>query len=182
MIEIRVIDKEHREDVRLPNQAFSLFGRMAPSYANGKWSYTEERFSTVTEMCFPDEEYDYEAMQENTVFLGAYEDGGECVGLAVLQTGFFRYMYLYDLKVNGDYRGQGVAKALLDKAGKIALSEGYLGIYTIAQDNNLAACRFYLKAGFVIGGLDTQVYQGTKQEGKADIIFYWDCRDQAPKA
>lgn len=32
----------------------------------------------------------------------------------------------------------------------------------------------FRKTGFHIGGLDTNVYKGTKQEGKADIIFYCD--------
>ena len=39
------------------------------------------------------------------------------------------------------------------------------------DDNNLSACLFYIKTGFKIGGLDTNVYKGTKQEGKADIFF-----------
>ena len=43
------------------------------------------------------------------------------------------------------------------------------------QDNNLSACLFYLKNGFRIGGLDTEVYGGTNQEGKADILFYTEC-------
>ncbi len=55
------------------------------------------------------------------------------------------------------------------------MSSGYNGIYTQGQDNNLGACLFYVKAGFYIGGLDTNVYKGTKQEGKSDIIFYYDC-------
>lgn len=73
---------------------------MIPSYVDSKWSYTTEKFDTVTEMCFPDENYNY--------------------------------------------------------------------------DNNLGACLFYIKRGFVIGGLNTNVYKGTKQEGKADIYFYCD--------
>lgn len=48
------------------------------------------------------------------------------------------------------------------------------GLWTIGQDNNLAACLFYVNNGFRIGGLDTDVYIGTKQEGKADIYFYKD--------
>ena len=43
----------------------------------------------------------------------------------------------------------------------------------MGQDNNLAACQFYIKSGFRIGGVDTEVYNGTSQEGKADIIFYY---------
>ena len=56
----------------------------------------------------------------------------------------------------------------------IALENGYHGIYTIGQDNNLSADLFYLKNGFEIGGFNTQVYKGTKQEGKSDIYFYLD--------
>ena len=71
-------------------------------------------------------------------------------------------------------RRQGVAKALLEKAAAAAKERGFQGIYTQGQDNNLGACLFYLSKGFVIGGLDTKVYQGTPQEGKKDILFYWD--------
>ena len=84
-------------------------------------------------------------------------------------------MYLYELKVFKDYRHKGVATALLQKAKEICKERQYSGIYTQAQDNNLSACLFYIKTGFHIGGLDTNVYKGTKQEGKADIIFYLDC-------
>lgn len=85
-----------------------------------------------------------------------------------------RYMYLYDLKVSRACRGQGVGRALIEKAKEACKTKGYRGIYTQGQDNNLGACRFYLKAGFRIGGLDTEVYKGTKQEGKSDIFFYLD--------
>lgn len=77
---------------------------------------------------------------------------------------------MYDLKVNAEYRRRGIAKRLLDKAGEIALAEKYIGIYTQGQDNNLGACLFYIQSGFCIGGFDSN-NQGTKQEGKADIIF-----------
>ena len=69
---------------------------------------------------------------------------------------------------------KGVAKALLEKAAAAAKERGFQGLYTQGQDNNLGACLFYVKQGFVIGGLDTKVYQGTPQEGKKDILFYWD--------
>lgn len=173
MTEIRRIDETHGEDIRLPNEPFSLFGRMLPRYADGRWDYTVEKSGSVSEMCFPDENYNYEEMKADSVFLGAY-DGDRCVGLAVLQAGFFRYMYLYDLKVNREYRGRGVGRQLVEAAKAAAAEAGYRGIYTIGQDNNLAACLFYIRNGFRIGGLDTEVYKGTKQEGKADIIFYLD--------
>lgn len=174
MIRITVIDQEHRQDIRLPNEPFALTGRIVPSYVNERWSYEVRPFppERVGEMCFPDENYDYDEMKDS-VFLGAYEDE-KCVGLAVLQPGFFRYLYLYDLKVCRAYRGQKIGALLMDKAREIALRQGYRGLYTQGQDNNVGACLFYLRYGFHIGGLDTEVYRGTRQEGKADILFYLD--------
>ena len=92
----------------------------------------------------------------------------------MLQPGFFRYLYLYDLKVCQAYRGQKIGALLIDKAREIALQQGYRGLYTQGQDNNVGVCLFYLHYGFHIGGLDTEVYRGTSQEGKADILFYLD--------
>lgn len=174
MIDIKIIEREHKADINIPNQPFLLFGRMVPSYTNKEWSYTTETFADVETMCFPDENYDYDVMIENSTFIGAYEDN-VCIGLAIMQKSYLKYMYLYDLKVNSEYRQKGVAKLLMDKAKEIALTSGYRGIYTQGQDNNLGACLFYIKNGFYIGGFDTNVYKGTKQEGKADIIFYCDC-------
>ena len=75
MIRITVIDREHRQDIRLPNEPFALTGRVVPSYVNEQWSYEVRPFppERVGEMCFPDENHDYDEMKDS-VFLGAYED------------------------------------------------------------------------------------------------------------
>lgn len=175
MIEIKIIDAAHKRDICIRNESFPLWGRMIPSYENETWNYTVEVYASqdVSEMCFPDEDYDYDSLVNDHVFVGAY-DGDKCIGLAVLADDRFRYMYLDDLKVCKQYRKKGVGKALLDKAVKIAHDRNYNGLYTIGQDNNLGACLFYLKTGFIIGGFDNHVYSGTSQENKANIIFYLD--------
>ena len=172
MIEIRIVDAQHKTDINIPNEPFRMFGKIIPTYNREKWSYELCRFSpeNVTEMCFPDENYDYDSMTDS-IFLGAY-DGDKCIGLAILQRGFFKYMYLYDLKVKKEYRGQHIGQKLIEKSKEIAVQNGYCGLYTQGQDNNPGACLFYLNCGFYIGGLDTNVYRHTKQEGKADILFY----------
>lgn len=174
MMEIKRITKEDEADIRIPNEPFPLFGRMSPSFSDGHWRYTIETLpeNEVGEMRFPDENYDFDQMSD-CVFFGAY-DGEKCIGLAIFQREWHKYLYLYDLKVNADYRGQGVAKRLLEKGKALAATEGYRGLYTIGQDNNLAACKFYIKTGFSIGGFNNHVYNGTSQEGKADIYFYLD--------
>lgn len=176
MLEIKIIDEAHKRDINIPNEPFPLFGRMLPTFINGQWRYETVRFKDeeVSEMRFPDENYDYDAMRENSVFIGAY-DGERCVGLAVLQEAMLKYMYLYDLKVAGACRRGGAGSALIEKAKEVCRERGYIGLYTLGQDNNLAACSFYIKSGFYIGGFDSNVYKGTSQEGKSDIIFYLDC-------
>lgn len=176
MISIKLIDEAHKEDINIPNEPFQLIGKMIPSYVDEQWHYSVRCFKEkdIAEMCFPDENYDFYAMLNDHVFIGAYDDE-KCIGLAILRDVWMKYMYLYDLKVSKDYRGQGVARALIEEAKKVCKEKGYHGLYTQGQDNNLSACLFYIKSGFHIGGLDTNVYKGTKQEGKSDIIFYLDC-------
>ena len=71
-------------------------------------------------------------MAANSTFIGAYENG-KCVGLAILQKAWFRYMYLYDLKVSKDHRKMGVATAILQEAKAVCKEQGYSGIYTQGQ-------------------------------------------------
>lgn len=175
MITVQIIDRAHKDDINIPNHPFDLFGLMLPSYNNGKWDHTVLRSpkENCTSMCFPDENYDYDTLAESCVFVGAY-DGEKCIGLAILRQAMMHYMYLYDLKVDADYRRRRVGGMLIEKCKTIAREQGYRGLYTQGQDNNLGACLFYLKNGFVIGGLDTKVYGGTPQENKKDILFYLD--------
>lgn len=172
-MEIRRITKENALDLNLKNEPFSMPGKFIPSLQDGLWDYRTELFEMPETMTFPDENYDFEELSKNSVILGAYEDG-VCIGLAIYQDFWFRYMYLYDLKVSGAARGRGVGKKLIEAGMEEAKKRSYKGLYTQAQDNNLNACMFYLKAGFKIGGYDNRVYTGTSQEGKADIIFYKD--------
>lgn len=170
MAEIKIIGENNAGDLRLKNDPFVLWGRMHPTRMDGKWDYTVEHFTEHREMCFPDEDYTLDETGR-TVYLGAYAEG-KCVGLAVLKDYFFRYMYVEDLKVSAAYRGRGIGRELIEAAARVAGERGYRGMYLVGQDDNLTACLFYLRTGFRIGGMDTEVYRGTKQEGKADILFY----------
>lgn len=67
-----------------------------------------------------------------------------------------------------------IGRRLIDCVKQLAAERGYRGIYTQGQNDNLGACRFYIRCGFRIGELDTDVYMETKQEGKSDIYFYLD--------
>ena len=170
-MEILPITQQNRQDLLLPNEPFSMPGRFIPELRDGTWSYRIEWFEKTRTMTFPDEAYQFGELSQNGIAFGAYRDG-KCIGLAIFQNGAFGHLYLYDLKVCAAARGMGTGRALLEAGLREARSRGYRGLYTIAQDDNVNACLFYLKAGFAIGGFDNHVYKGTSQEGKADIIFY----------
>ena len=142
----RLIDAQHSKDINLPNEPFKLFGRLIPKYSDGKWSWETELFApeNASEMRFPDENYDFEQMSENSTFIGAYDgecddesirgaaggaDADNCIGLAIMQEGFFKYMYLYDLKVSAAARGRGIGMKLIERAKELAWEKGYRGIY-----------------------------------------------------
>ncbi|WP_051258412.1 GNAT family N-acetyltransferase [Atopococcus tabaci] len=170
-ITYKFITKETAQELRLPNEPFNIFGRMVVNRIEDEWSYTTELFDETTTMTFPEEAYDVDQINRDGFAIGAY-DGEICVGLAVYQNEWAKYMYLHDLKVNKAYRKHGIAGELITRGLEEAKKRGYAGVFTIGQDNNLAACKFYLKQGFVIGGLNTHGYNHTPQEGKADIYFY----------
>lgn len=168
---IKIIDKEHESDINIKNEPFQLFGYMIPKYQEGKWDYTTVYNDKIEWDCFPDENYDFDKMKENYVFIGAYVDW-DCIGLAILEHQWNKYIYLYDLKVNSAYRNRSVGKQLIEACYAYAREHGYRGVWTIGQNNNLGACLFYVNNGFQIGGLNTEVYRGTNQEGKSDIYFF----------
>ena len=142
------------------------------AYNGDRWEHTEKLLPSeqIEEMTFPDENYNYHEMKDY-VFIGAYE-GANCIGLAILTPVFNPCLFLYDLKVKCKMRGKGIGKQLIKASYQYAIANGYAGLYTVGQDNNLNACLFYLACGFEIGGLDTKIYENTKQSGKFDITFY----------
>ena len=172
-ITIRRVGADRAGDIRLPNEPFPPRGRLRVRYADGVFSWAAETWpeDRVTYQTFPEEDYDYEAMKDSHFFVGAYL-GERCVGLAIYEKPWNRWLYLSDLKVCREVRRMGVARRLLEEGMAIAREEGYRGVSTICQDNNLNAALFYLDVGFDIGGLDTRVYDGTKQEGKRDLFLY----------
>lgn len=170
-INIKVVDKENEESLSLKNEAFNIIGELIVSRTDGQWLYTEDEFEQVTEMIFPEGNYSYDTVIKNGFSIAAY-DNDQCIGLAIFEYQWNSYVYLSDLKVKNKYRNKGIARKILDFSKERILEQGYRGVSTIAQTNNLIANRFYLKYGFEIGGLNTRDYHFTSQKGKADIYYY----------
>ena len=125
---IRRIGADWAEDLRLPNEPFPPRGRLRVRYDGGAFTWEAETWpeERITEQTFPEEDYDYEAMKEDHFFAGAYL-GERCVGLAIYERPWNRWLYLSDLKVCRDARRMGAARRLLEEGMAIAREEGYQG-------------------------------------------------------
>ncbi len=171
MMTYQKITKKREKDLLLPNEPFDLLGKLLVTRSADQWAYATTLFEQTQTMVFPDEAYSFETIDKKGFAVGAY-DGETCVGLAIFEDNWNKYLYLMDLKVNKGYRKRGIASQLIAAGQEQAAQLNYRGLYTIAQDNNLGACLFYLREGFVIGGYNTMDYCHTSQQDKADVYFY----------
>ncbi|MCF2649021.1 GNAT family N-acetyltransferase [Niallia sp. Sow4_A1] len=144
------------EDINKTNDYFKLYGRVVPSLQSGKWSYKEILFEEIRETRFPDDKLDwsqYINREDKALFL-AYMNN-TCIGQIRIMKDWNRFCYIENIATKKDYRGNGIGKLLLNKAEEWAKQRNLIGMSLEAQDDNLGACRFYVKQGFILGGADT---------------------------
>ncbi|WP_416298249.1 GNAT family N-acetyltransferase [Paenibacillus illinoisensis] len=159
------------KDLNKTNDSFEIYGRVVPSLQSGRGSYTEELYDKTREIRFPDDQLDwsqYINREDKALFL-AYTNN-TCIGQIRIIKDWNRFCYIENIATKKDYRGIGVGKLLLHKAEDWAKQRNLLGMSLEAQDDNLGACRFYVKQGFILGGADT-----LKQSYTPDIetTLYW---------
>lgn len=80
-----------------------------------------------------------------------------------------RYVYLSNLAVRADYRRRGVALQLLNSCERIALGWGFQDLYLHVLENNHAARRLYLQAGYHLKQVDAGI--GSWLMGKPRQLF-----------
>lgn len=65
-----------------------------------------------------------------------------------------------------------MARSLVDQALAWARDGGMPGIRLETQSNNVGACRFYVRCGFVLGGHDRCLYQAL-HPGTREVALFW---------
>lgn len=155
------------------NQPFLVIGRVRAAFVDGKWTWTEEPFPIPYEKSYPDEQLDYGQYinsRDQRIFL-AYLDN-QCVGQIRLKRNWNHYGLIEDLSVARDYRNRGIGKKLMAAAMQWAKAGGMSGLMLETQDINLAACRFYERCGFQLGGVDVMLY-GSLVDKKEQALFWY---------
>ena len=171
-MEIVKINHQNLADINKANQPFEIIGKIKPTFFGGIWSYTEEIYEKPYTKLYPNDTFDYTTYIDNhnkTVFF-AYSDT-ECIGQIVLKRDWNRYAFIEDICVAKAARRQGIGTALIQKAIEWAKNCDLKGLALETQDNNLLACRFYAKCGFVIGAVNTMLYRNFDNEESA--VFWY---------
>ncbi len=98
--------------------------------------------------------------------------GGGPVGYALAAVDWSGFAVVDDIAVDRAYRGLGAARALMDAVRLWASGRRLAGIRLETQSNNLAACRFYERYGFALGGYDRHLY-GALHPGTREVALFW---------
>ncbi|MGX9807847.1 GNAT family N-acetyltransferase [Exiguobacterium acetylicum] len=75
-----------------------------------------------------------------------------------------------NIAVKQAFRKHGVGHQLLAAATNWAQQHELIGLSLEAQDDNLIACRFYVREGFVLGGADSLKQHANPQ---INLTLYW---------
>lgn len=168
------INQKNLKDINKSNQPFEIIGKINPTFADGTLIYTEELYGEPYMKSYPDDTRDYAAYinaPDKTIFLAYSCD--QCIGQIVLKRDWNKYAFIEDICVAKSARGKGVGSALIHKAIEWAKNSYLIGLALETQDNNLLACRFYAKCGFVIGGVNTMLYRNFNNRESA--VFWYLC-------
>ena len=150
------LKEELIEDINKTNNEFSVFGKVVPSFQSGKWSFEETLFEETKEIQFPDDTLDWDQYinrDDKALFL-AYNNNN-CIGQIRIIKDWNRFCYVENIATKKEFRESGIGRLLLTRAEEWAKHRNLIGMSLETQDDNLGACRFYVKQGFILGGVDT---------------------------
>lgn len=156
-----------------PQEEFEIIGRLIPKYDGNEWIISEELYSKPYLKTYPNDVYDPKIYINNpneAAFIAICD--GKRVGSIRIGRRWNQNAFVDDFLVDRIHRGHGVGTMLMDAAVNWGIENGYHGISLETQDNNLLACRFYLKYGFKLGGIDRYVYNAFPNRNETALYFY----------
>jgi len=118
-----------------------------------------------------DDLHDYLVAEDRIAFVAI--ERGEVVGRVLVSTNWNGYALIDDIAVDAGRRRSGAGAALLDRAIAWARERGHPGLMLETQDHNVAACRFYERHGFVLGGFDRFHYRHDAAVRHETALFWY---------
>ena len=154
-------------------EPFEIIGRLVPIYNGKQWSVSEEIFNEPKMKTYPTEIYNpnkYINNPEEAAFVAIYNN--EWIGSIRVGKRWNNDAFIDDLSVARQFRGKGIGTKLMDAAINWGKEEGFHRVSLETQNMNLLACRFYLKYGFKLGGIDHFVYTADDYKNETALYFY----------
>ena len=108
---------------------------------------------------------------DSVLFLAS--EGGDIAGYIAASRGWNGCVMVDDIAVARSFRRRGLATALMDRVVGWTLDQGLGAIRLETQSNNVAACRFYMRYGFVLGGYDRLLYRELGPDVADEVALFW---------
>lgn len=108
-----------------------------------------------------------------------------CVGARIaaeieLSKGWNGYAHIENLIVAQEFRRQGLARALVERAVAWAESKRFPGVMLETQNNNVSACQLYESCGFKLQGFDAGLYRGLNPHSQEVALFWYRQTQERP--
>ena len=103
--------------------------------------------------------------------IGAAAVASRTKGINML-AGRYDLAVLWDIRVNDDYKCQGIGQKLFDMAVEWARAEGLTQMKIECQNNNVPAVKFYHKQGAVLSAIDEYAYYN-EPEYRHEVQLIW---------
>ncbi|MDR2569223.1 MAG: GNAT family N-acetyltransferase [Oscillospiraceae bacterium] len=154
-------------------EPFEIIGRLIPIYNGQQWKISENIFEKPTYKTYPNEIYEPREYIDNpnqAAFVALYNN--EWVGSIRICRRWNNNAFIDDLSVGRQFRGKGIGTKLMNAAVNWSRENNLYGVSLETQDMNLLACRFYIKYGFMLGGIDRLVYTAEDYIKETALYFY----------
>ncbi|TNP01562.1 streptothricin N-acetyltransferase SatA [Bacillus pacificus] len=175
---IRELDVNDLENLPEIDDSFIVNSRLILSLSkvNKRIEYTVENVSSYGKSYLHNQYDDEIAYNEyinkpnQVIYIALLHN--QIIGVLVLKKNWNSFAYIEDIKVDKKYRVLGIGRRLIEQAKQWAKEGNMPGIMLETQNNNVAACKFYEKCGFVIGGFDFLIYTGLHEKSD-EVAIYW---------
>lgn len=95
------------------------------------------------------------------------------IGYLIVSQSWNNYAVIEDMAVDAPHRGSGVARLMMDAAVEWARGAALAGVRLETQSINVAACRFYERYGFLLGGHDRYLYRRLHPDSREVALFWY---------
>jgi ribosomal protein S18 acetylase RimI-like enzyme len=170
-IQIRQMDSQSMRQVDSFNRNSMVNSHLLLHIQDNKISYSiipVEPYEKILDV----EAEDYTTFLDNPQKVIFFADvDGKPAGQIKLIPWWNKFAYVEELAISPEFRGMGVGRALMTRAIEWAKQQNFPGLTLETQNNNVPACEFYEKCGFVLGGVDLYAYRNLSNA--SEIALYW---------